>query len=290
MPEAGSVIPRRRLAAHLRGLRERSGSTLDEVARELLISTSKLSRLENAQGLPQKRDVRDLGRHYRASSAELEQMMRWADDSRRRQWWQAFNVPADTDGDYMDYEAAAAEIHGFSGRLVPTMLQTPDYVREQIIATTPEPLDEGALAERVTIRINRQEIWKRAQDAALLDIVLDESALFRQVGGPALMRTQLEYMADVAVKEQRVNLRVLEFSSGPHWASQAGSFTVFKFPGGVPDDVANSDASDKYFDDRRTTGRFLDWFDVLCDRALSPEESVDHILRIADQQFPPSRK
>ena len=40
--------------------------TLDEVAAETLISTSKLSRLENGQGVPQPRDIRDLINFYEA--------------------------------------------------------------------------------------------------------------------------------------------------------------------------------------------------------------------------------
>ena len=51
----GPIVPRRRLAAELKRLREASNRTLDQVASDLLISTSKLSRLENAQGSPQAR-------------------------------------------------------------------------------------------------------------------------------------------------------------------------------------------------------------------------------------------
>jgi transcriptional regulator with XRE-family HTH domain len=289
MPEAGSVIPRRRLAAQLRRLREESGSTLEEVARELLISTSKLSRLENAQGLPQVRDVRDLARHYGVAQADLDLMMRWAEESRRRQWWQVFNVPADTDGDYLDYEGAASEIHGYSERLVPSMLQLPEYVRAQIVAMTPEEIGEDVLVERVEIRMKRQNVWRDAESATLIDIVVDESALLRQVGAAAVMRAQLQHISTTATTDRRIKIRVLQFASGPHWASQGGTFTVFKFPGGVPD-VVNSDTPDKYFDDHRTTGRFLDRFDALCDRALSPEDSIDYIRRIATDKFPPNRK
>ncbi len=54
----GPLLPRRRLGAELRRLR--GERTLDDVAAETLISTSKLSRPENGQGVPQPRDVRDL--------------------------------------------------------------------------------------------------------------------------------------------------------------------------------------------------------------------------------------
>ncbi|MGH3672988.1 MAG: helix-turn-helix domain-containing protein, partial [Pseudonocardiaceae bacterium] len=59
-PVRGPVVPRRRLGAELRTLRERAGLTIDEVAKELECSVSKVSRLETGQGIPKSRDVRDL--------------------------------------------------------------------------------------------------------------------------------------------------------------------------------------------------------------------------------------
>jgi hypothetical protein len=46
-------------------------------------STSKLSRLENAQGSPQPRDFRDLIRHYGIEGTQLAgKLMRWVGNSR----------------------------------------------------------------------------------------------------------------------------------------------------------------------------------------------------------------
>ena len=73
MPDkvTGPLGPRRNIAAALRQLREDSGKNLTEVAEDLMISTSKLSRLENAQGRPQPRDIRDLVRYYGIEDAPL---------------------------------------------------------------------------------------------------------------------------------------------------------------------------------------------------------------------------
>ena len=56
----GPLGPRRAIATNLKRLREESGQSLNDVATPLMISTSKLSRLENAQGKPNPRDIRDL--------------------------------------------------------------------------------------------------------------------------------------------------------------------------------------------------------------------------------------
>src|SRR5262245_20864289 len=84
----GPVLARKRLAQALRDLRVQRRYTLDHVAGELLISVSKLSRLENAQGLPQLRDVRDLAAFYGLDgTADGESLMRWARDGRQKGWW-----------------------------------------------------------------------------------------------------------------------------------------------------------------------------------------------------------
>lgn len=285
MADQGGAIQRRLLAAQLRKLREEREYTLEQVANELLISTSKLSRLENANGLPQKRDVRDLARYYRAGKQLSDTMLAWVDESRRRPWWQKFVVGKDTDGDYMEYESAASEIHGYSARLIPSLLQAESYMRAQIASANPEPLDDTVMNERVAIRLGRQAEWGQS-DSTMLDIVIDEVALYRQVGDANVMREQLIHLAEVADKEPRVSVRIIRFEEGPHWASQDGTFTVFKFPDGVPTDVAKSESSDRYLDDPKVTSRFLDRFDVLCDVALSPEESPDYVVSVADTRFP----
>ncbi|HEX3591557.1 MAG TPA: helix-turn-helix transcriptional regulator, partial [Pseudonocardiaceae bacterium] len=88
----GPVLPRKRIAAELKRLREQSGLTLEQVAEELLISTSKLSRLENAQGSPQARDVRDLINFYKIDGTDLAaKLTRWVRASHRQGWWHDYS-------------------------------------------------------------------------------------------------------------------------------------------------------------------------------------------------------
>ena len=56
----GPLAPRRAIGDALRRLREDRGKSLGDVAGDLMMSTSKLSRLEKAQGTPLPRDMRDL--------------------------------------------------------------------------------------------------------------------------------------------------------------------------------------------------------------------------------------
>jgi Helix-turn-helix domain len=58
----GPLLHRRGLGLRLRRLR--GARSLDEVTAATLISTSKLSRLENGRGVPQPREIRDLVAYY----------------------------------------------------------------------------------------------------------------------------------------------------------------------------------------------------------------------------------
>ena len=92
----GTILPDKVMAHPDRGgtspppsaLHEESGRNLSEVADDLTISTSKLSRLENAQGRPQPRDVRDLIRYYGIEDAPLDvSLRRWVNAAQRQGGW-----------------------------------------------------------------------------------------------------------------------------------------------------------------------------------------------------------
>ena len=88
----GPLVPRRAIADNLRRLRDESHESLSDVASELLISTSKLSRLENAQGKPNPRDIRDLIHHYNIQGTTLaSSMTRWTKDAQVTGWWTDFD-------------------------------------------------------------------------------------------------------------------------------------------------------------------------------------------------------
>lgn len=281
MTDRGSLIPRRLLAAELRNLRADSGHTLEDVSRELLISTSKISRLENAQGLPQLRDVRDLVRFFGIENTDKAARLEgWVDASRRAPWWRRFGAPVPpVNAEYLAFESAAAEIHAYTAHYVPSLLQTRAYAEALIRAIiVPDESDVDALVE---LRIARQSILTRVLEPVRIDVVVDGSALLRSTGSAEVMRDQLTFLADEAESKPHITLRVLELSSGPSWASYHGTFSVFRFPPGTHPDVANPEDVGKYLDEPRTVEDFLDQFDALRDLAADPEQSIVILRRLA---------
>jgi hypothetical protein len=91
-------------------------------------------------------------------------------------------------------------------RVGPGLLQTAGYAREVYRRGLPNDSD-GGIEERVAARMERQQILDR-DDPPLLLAVIDEGALRRAVGSPALMREQLAHLLKTA-ERPKVMLQVV---------------------------------------------------------------------------------
>src|SRR6266496_2980119 len=139
---ARSVSPtlrRRELGARLRQLRMDAGKTADDVAQRLMVSSTKISRLETGARGVSLRDVRDLCDVYGVSAEEREHLMSLARQSREDSWWQRYDLPYST---YVGLESAATPISDFKSDVVHGLLQTDNYAHAVLEATVPDPSDE----------------------------------------------------------------------------------------------------------------------------------------------------
>ncbi|MGQ0574812.1 MAG: helix-turn-helix domain-containing protein [Pseudonocardia sp.] len=277
----GPAIPRRRLGNALRELRDGRGKTLADVAGELLISTSKLSRLEKGQGPAQERDVRDLLDYYGQADTELgERMRRWAGEGREAPWWQQQEPLPSVTNQYMQYETAAAEISGYVAHFVPSLLQTPDYARAMYTALNAD--DPDGIESLVGLTMRRQEVITRASYPVGLDVVVDESVLHRLVGSPAVMHAQLVALAD-ATERPNVVVRIFPFAAGPHAAIAEGVFSLFHFRRTIDHDVVNIEGRvvDAYVEQPADVQIYRRLLSGLRDSALSAADSTVFIRRVA---------
>jgi transcriptional regulator with XRE-family HTH domain len=212
----GPLGPRRHIAANLRQLRESAGKLLTDVANDLLISTSKLSRLENAQGKPQQRDIRDLIRYYGIEGTTLaERLQRWATAAQRPGWWTDYGdqVAGGLDA-HLAYEADAAVERTYTIPFVPALLQTDEYARA--IFRDMEQRPEKDTSQQLEVRRQRQQVLHRREGLEPLKLVAvtHESTLWQIVGSPQILRDQLNALLDRSAAPN-VSLHVLPFKAGP---------------------------------------------------------------------------
>jgi transcriptional regulator with XRE-family HTH domain len=218
----GPLGPRRSIAAALKQLREESGKNLNEVAEDLMISTSKLSRLENAQGKPQPRDIKDLIRYYDIEGTSLaSSLQRWVAAARRQGWWTDFDdeVLGNPLGGlgldaHLGYEADATVERIYTLPFVPALLQTADYARA--IFRDMEHRSEDEIGQLLDVRARRQQALtsREGLDPLKLVAVTHESCLRQAVGSPQILRDQLDALAERS-EAPNVSLHVLPFEARP---------------------------------------------------------------------------
>jgi transcriptional regulator with XRE-family HTH domain len=275
----GPLLAKKRLAAALRELREESGHTLDHVAGELLISVSKLSRLEKGQGQPQPRDVRDLINLYEVDPSLAEKLTRWTKESRQRPWWQAYqDVLSPEQDDYLAYEAEATVNLAFSVPFMHGLLQADPYIEALFSAFGLADSPEEAELFAATRRERRRNIEVRPGRRPLeLRVVLHEACLSFQFNQPGVRTAQLRHLLDVSQREN-VDLRVLPNSAEPHHAA-SGMWQHFSFGEEIDRDVVclESPSGFTYIDEERKTRLYQRWFEELARRSLNPEKTRDHI-------------
>jgi transcriptional regulator with XRE-family HTH domain len=282
-PARGPVVPRRRLGAELRTLREHAGLTIEDVAKGLECSVSKVSRLETGQGIPYRRDVRDLLDRYGITDlAHRERLMRWVREGQRQGWWSDYSdVLAPDPGNpllpdnlsrYVALEQDASEVHGFEAAVVPGLLQTADYARA--VLNTLSTADREATGRLVELRMRRQDRLYVEEDALTVHFVLDEAVLHRVVGGKRVMREQLERLLADA-QRPNITVQVLPFSVGAH-RSVDGPFAVLAFPDSNDNDLVyiESHVGCFYFEKEHDVRVYERIFEVLVDMSMSAERSA----------------
>lgn len=275
---ANPTVRRRRLGAELRKLREGNGFTADDVAQRLLVSQSKISRLENGRRSINPRDVRDLCEVYGVTDEKLvEGLMEMARDSRQRGWWHDFGDISLPYSVYIGLEAEAGRILAYESLLIPGLLQTAEYARASVAGQEPDK-DAEAVAKRVEVRTRRQERFNEDKKPFSFWAVLDEAALMRQVGGPEVMREQMEHL--LAMSElANVNIQVLPFSAGAH-PGMTGPFSVMEFT--ESDDGAvvylEGVTSDLYLEKEGDIRRYTGLYEHLRATALSVTDTRNLIV------------
>ena len=288
-PARGPVVPRRRLGAELRALREQAGLTIDEVAKALECSVSKVSRLETGQGIPYRRDVRDLlDRYGIADPARRDRLMRWVRDGNRQGWWDDFSDVLAPDPEnpllpdnlsrYVALEQDASEVRTFEAMVVHGLLQTEDYARA--LFNTLSTANEEATERLVELRMRRQRRLYADEDLLIVHMVLDEAVLYRSVGGPQVMRQQLARLLTDA-QRPNITLRVLPFSIGAH-RSVSGSFVVLAFADTDDNDLVyiEGHVGDLYLEKEHDVEVYEELFDVLVGQCLTVDQSAKLIADV----------
>jgi transcriptional regulator with XRE-family HTH domain len=267
MPDAvrgGPTALRIMLGAQMRRLRETRQFTREEAAEAIRATHSKISRLELGRSGFKQRDVADLLTLYGITGEEeRESLLSLARQASTPGWWHQYGdiLPSWFEV-YVGLEAAASVIRSYEMQFVHGLMQTEDYARAVImIANSHAPGEE--LDRRVDLRMRRRQLLTQPGGPRLW-AVLDEAALRRPPGGPAVTRGQLKHLLEITTLPS-VTLQIVPFHAGAH-AAAGGPFTILRFPEPDLPDVVYLEQlnSALYLDKRDQVKDYMNTMDQLC--------------------------
>jgi transcriptional regulator with XRE-family HTH domain len=261
-----------------------NGLKLDEVASQLGVVASTLSRIEKGKAPIRTSYLRDLLGLYGVEDPGAKQLMvDMAREGHRKGWWADYDdvLPSGFDI-YVGLEAEAKALRAYEANFVHGLLQTREYAAAILRGLHPRETDEQ-IERLVELRLLRQ---RKLDEGTPLDLwlILDEAALRRRVGGPAVLRRQLEHLVK-ASSWPNVALQVLPFEAGAH-AGIDGPFAILQFELGDPDVASTEGAAGIVYLEKdkevRAIAEVFDWMRAL---ALSPEASItliENVMRALD--------
>ncbi|CAL9540641.1 MULTISPECIES: helix-turn-helix domain-containing protein [Streptomyces] len=273
------TVRRRRLGQELRRLRELKGMTAEEVAERLLVSQSKISRLENGRRSISQRDVRDLCGVYDVEDKRIvDSLMEMARDSRQQGWWHTFgDIPYSV---YIGLETDAESLRVYEPQIVTGLLQTRPYAEALVRGALPET-SADEIEKRVEVRIRRQERITTERNPLRLWVVLDEAALHRVVGSRLVMREQLEHLIELS-ELPHVTVQVLPFEVGAHPGIN-GQYAILEFADAADSSVVYLEGvtSDLYLEKAQDVQKYAVMYEHLRAQSHNVEVSRQFIAEAA---------
>ncbi|MFE9372709.1 Scr1 family TA system antitoxin-like transcriptional regulator [Streptomyces sp. NPDC006711] len=262
-----SASPRALLGAELRHAREKAGLSQEALGGPLFVSSSFIGQLEAG--------IRRMHLEY----------ARQFDKILGTDGFFTRNCVAAAESKYPDHFAEAAEaeaiattIREYAPSLIPGLLQTEAYARAVFRAHRPTA-PEGVIDDLVSARLERTGLLDDPT-TPLLWVVLDESVLWRMVGGRGVMAEALAHIAALGARH-RIIAQVLPFQAGAH-AAMSGALKLMAFADAPPLAFIDGLGTGRLEDDPATVARHELTYDLVGASALSPSDSLALIESVAE--------
>lgn len=252
----------------LQAHREKGGLTQEVLAQKALMSLSLLKKIEIGNRRPQ-RDFALWCDDFFATPGTFERFHRLTLLEMFPEWFAT----------RMLYEEEATVITEWDMRVVPGLLQTREYTEAIIRAC--RPLDpEQDLLRDIEARMERQEILHR-ENPPKLWVLLAEGLLHQEVGGPDVMRGQLERLIEFTRTPQCV-LQILPFKTSDAPGGD-GPATIFEFADRSPIAYIEGWEVGWVIDAPERVTRIATTHSMIKSCALTPADSRDLLFKIRDE-------
>ncbi|MFE9575978.1 helix-turn-helix domain-containing protein [Nocardia sp. NPDC006044] len=270
----------RRLAAMLHEMREHAELSKEEVSAQTGINVTTLYRIETAQARPQRRTLQAMLDLYGVTEEQREDAMELLSDALKPGMSRAYEGSvSEVYAAYINFESEALSARHYQTSTIPGLLQTMEYATAVIDTSMPK-VEAAIMEDRARARMDRAANLTKEEPLELW-VVMDEAAIRRTVGGPAVMHGQLDRLLQ-ETKRKNVILQILPFEAGAH-PGMAGSFTLLDFHDPADPELVYVEgiAGDELIEGHPEIRRFGVIFDQLRAMALSPRDSAEMIMDAA---------
>lgn len=245
---------------------------------------SKVSKIEAGRQMPTDDEVRAWAEAVGADAERLlaiRERASWEYSVFRESFGQD-DGPAALQRAYAAAESAATKVFEFHPTVVPGLCQTPDYAAA-LLKLPGGPTEHGAsdddVSRMVAARMRRGALlYEPGRDVTVL---IAESTLYPQIGGPQVMRAQLEHIAGLAARAKAtigvVPLDQYPVLVGQAWDQRDRIITI------------ETTAGDLEIADPVEVAQYERYAEALTSVALTGTEAAERCLAIADQRHAAAR-
>lgn len=207
-------------ATELTAWRSEAQLSKQEFAEKLGYTPQWVGQIEAVKNMPSKKFAEDLDTFFKTNGLFLRLWKRIVDTRHR-------TVRPPGFAQYLEAEVEASTVRAFDVAMVNGLLQTESYIRT-VVGRNQRP---DIVDQLVKDRLKRQEIFT-AEDAPQAWFTIDEFALRRMVGGPEVVREQLQHLLTIG-ELPNVWIDVVPQDAG-YYPGLGGSFILLSFAD-VPD-------------------------------------------------------
>jgi transcriptional regulator with XRE-family HTH domain len=263
----------------LRTARERAGLKQVDAGRVLDCSQAKINYLETGKTQQKPDEVAALLRAYGADAEHVDRMASLAASADQGTWWAPFgDVLPNWFRTFVGLEGLAIAEFTYESLLLPGQLQTPDYAGALLAGNLRvAPVDAPQV---VRARMARQRLVDPANPLRFR-AVIEEYVFDRIVGGPAVMRLQLEHLLAL-MERDNVELHVMPVTRTVHDGLD-GDFLLLDFAEAQSIGYVEYPTGAIYVQDQDQVATYTLSADRLCAAALSVSASAGAIAARIDE-------
>jgi transcriptional regulator with XRE-family HTH domain len=265
----------RRLGSYLREMREATGMSTIDVGVHIDQDKGTVSRYERGELRLTWPVITTLVTFYGGSNSELATARQFYEDTKNEP--KPVRLPAKTPPAFrrlVNEERAAMRLRIINPLVVPGLFQVNEYTQalgDQL--SDPGSGSDGANSVRMA---RQQRLDPNEARPLVVDAILDEIVLTRQVGGAAVMRRQLLHILEVMDRDN-VTVRMVKKEAGAYGAS-SGGLVLVDYDGDEPSSVyLEYPAGSTWVENSEDVQQLTKTFQRAARAASSPEETASFI-------------